>query len=39
MKQPLKVVLGHSFCNQLQADNFGTNQKPVCDFLLVRHCN
>jgi len=29
---PFKVVQGHPI------DNFGTNRKRVCDFLLLRHC-
>ena len=37
----------HLFCNKVhirrsrspKVDNFGTNRKCVCDFLLVRHCD
>ena len=37
----------HLFCNRVcfgrsrssKVDDFGTNQKRICDFLLVRHCD
>jgi len=32
---PFKVVQGHP----TSVDDFGTNRKRVCDFLLVRHCD
>jgi len=34
---PFKAVQGHP--RSMMVDDFGTNRKRVCDFLLVGHCN